>query len=69
MTTGKLQEKGRPMKTIFESCTPRPEVLASELREQQFAASLTKVLRGELMEWRRMAACGGPGPLLAVIDT
>jgi predicted AAA+ superfamily ATPase len=35
------------MKTIFQTCTPRPEVLAGEPRDQQFAASLTKVLRGE----------------------
>ena len=34
------------MKTIFETCQPRDEVLRGELREQQFAASLTKVLRG-----------------------
>jgi len=34
------------MKTIFETCVPREEVLKGELREQQFAASLTKVLRG-----------------------
>lgn len=34
------------MKTIFDACTPRPEVLTGELKEQQFAASLTKVLRG-----------------------
>src|SRR5271168_5535572 len=34
------------MKTIFETCVPRDEVLRGELREQQFAASLTKVLRG-----------------------
>jgi predicted AAA+ superfamily ATPase len=34
------------MKTIFETCQPRDEVLLGELREQQFAASLTKVLRG-----------------------
>lgn len=34
------------MKTIFDTCVPRDEVLAGELREQQFAASLTKVLRG-----------------------
>lgn len=34
------------MKTIFETCKPRDEVLSGELREQQFAASLTKVLRG-----------------------
>jgi hypothetical protein len=35
------------MQTIFESCQPRDEVLRGELREQQFAASLTKVLRGK----------------------
>jgi hypothetical protein len=34
------------MKTIFETCAPREEVLKGELKEQQFAASLTKVLRG-----------------------
>ena len=34
------------MKSIFETCAPREEVLHGELREQQFAASLTKVLRG-----------------------
>jgi hypothetical protein len=34
------------MKTIFDACQPRDEVLAGELREQQFAASLTRVLRG-----------------------
>ncbi len=34
------------MKTIFETCEPRDEVLNGELREQQFAASLSKVLRG-----------------------
>lgn len=34
------------MKSIFETCSPREEVLRGELREQQFAASLTKVLRG-----------------------
>jgi len=38
------------LKTIFETCTPRDEVLKGELREQQFAASLTKVLRGEADE-------------------
>ena len=37
------------MKTIFETCTPRDEVLKGELKEQQFAASLTKVLRGTPM--------------------
>ena len=34
------------MKTMFDACTPREEVLKGELKEQQFAASLTKVLRG-----------------------
>ena len=34
------------MKTIFDTCKPRDEVLSGELKEQQFAASLTKVLRG-----------------------
>jgi hypothetical protein len=34
------------MQTIFEACIPREEVLKGELKEQQFAASLTKVLRG-----------------------
>lgn len=34
------------MKTIFDACQPRPEVLQGDLREQQFAASLTRVLRG-----------------------
>lgn len=34
------------MKSIFQTCVPRDEVLRGELREQQFAASLTKVLRG-----------------------
>jgi hypothetical protein len=38
------------LKTIFETCTPRDEVLKGELRDQQFAASLTKVLRGEADE-------------------
>ena len=38
------------MKTIFETCTPRDEVLKGELREQPFAASLTKVLWGEADE-------------------
>ena len=36
----------KPLKTIFENCKPREEVLRGELREQQFAASLTNVLRG-----------------------
>src|SRR3954454_24879278 len=35
------------MRTVFESCQPRDEVLRGELREQQFAASLTRVLRGD----------------------
>jgi len=34
------------MQTVFESCRPRTEVLRDELTEQQFAASLTRVLRG-----------------------
>lgn len=38
------------MKTIFDCCIPRDEVLKGELREQQFAASLTKVLRGQADE-------------------
>jgi predicted AAA+ superfamily ATPase len=38
------------LKTIFETCTPRDEVLTGDLREQQFAASLTKVLRSEADE-------------------
>lgn len=37
---------GRFMKVIFDTCVPRDEVLKGELREQEFAASLTKVLRG-----------------------
>lgn len=35
------------MKSIFDTCVPREEVLCGVLREQQFAASLTKVLRGD----------------------
>lgn len=38
------------MKNIFATCNPRDEVLRGELREQQFAASLTKVLRGDADE-------------------
>jgi predicted AAA+ superfamily ATPase len=38
------------MRTIFDTCQPRDEVLRGELREQQFAASLTKVLRGSAEE-------------------
>jgi len=33
------------MKTILETCASREGVLKGELRGQQFAASLTKVLR------------------------
>ena len=33
------------MKSIFETCTPRDEALHGSLREQQFAVSLTRVLR------------------------
>src|SRR5262245_5890581 len=36
-----------PVQTVFETCQPRDEVLRGELREQQFAASLTRVLRGD----------------------
>jgi hypothetical protein len=35
------------MRTIFDTCQPREEVLRGELREQQFAASLTRVLPGD----------------------
>jgi hypothetical protein len=35
------------MRTIFESCTPRPDVLAGVIRESDFAADLAQVLRGE----------------------
>jgi hypothetical protein len=35
------------MQTVFDTCKPRDEVLRGELREQQFAASLTRVLRGD----------------------
>jgi hypothetical protein len=35
------------MKTIFESCTPRPEVLKGELREEIFAARLKDVIDGK----------------------
>ena len=38
------------MKRIFETSVPRDEVLRGELRDQQFAASLTKVLRGNADE-------------------
>ncbi|MBN1979066.1 MAG: ATP-binding protein, partial [Anaerolineae bacterium] len=34
------------MKTVFESCTPRPEVLKGELREEIFAARLKDVIEG-----------------------
>ncbi len=36
-----------PTRTVLETCRPRDEVLRGELREQQFAASLTRVLRHE----------------------
>src|SRR5436305_4368487 len=36
-----------PIQTVFETCKPRDEVLRGELREQQFAASLTRVFRGD----------------------
>jgi len=32
------------MKTIFETCVPRKDVLAGELREEQFAAHLRDVV-------------------------
>ena len=35
------------MKTIFDSCNPRPEVLKGELREEIFAARLKDVMDGE----------------------
>lgn len=35
------------MKTIFDSCEPRPEVLAGELREEIFAARLKDVIDGK----------------------
>ena len=41
-----LNSMAKSSKTIFVTCKPREEVLKGELREQQFAASLTKVLRG-----------------------
>ena len=64
------------MKTIFETCVPRDEVLRGELREQQFAASLTKVLRGEADEvygepdkfFANTYPTGGLKALLRVID-
>ncbi|CAN5812899.1 hypothetical protein BH23GEM7_BH23GEM7_14250 [soil metagenome] len=34
------------MQPVFDTCTPRPEVLTGELREQQFAAKLKAVLDG-----------------------
>jgi predicted AAA+ superfamily ATPase len=43
---GASDEKKMSIKTIFDTCTPRAEVLTGELKEHQFAASLTKVLRG-----------------------
>jgi predicted AAA+ superfamily ATPase len=45
-----LNPMAKSFKTIFETCKPRDEVLKGELREQQFAASLTKVLRGNADE-------------------
>ena len=38
------------MKTIFESCQPRPEVLFGELSEDIFAARLRDVLEGNAEE-------------------
>ena len=34
------------LKTVFDTCKPRSEILSGVLKEQEFAASLTKVLRG-----------------------
>ncbi|NLE57739.1 MAG: ATP-binding protein, partial [Planctomycetes bacterium] len=34
------------LRGVFETCKPRPEILSGVLKEQEFAASLTKVLRG-----------------------
>jgi predicted AAA+ superfamily ATPase len=34
------------MRTIFEACQPRPEVLAGELSEEIFAARLRDVVEG-----------------------
>src|SRR5437899_1848299 len=45
-----FKARATTLKSVFETCTPRDEVLNGELREQQFAASLTKVLRGEADE-------------------
>jgi hypothetical protein len=45
MATRAANRSRKSMKTIFDACTPRKEVLKGELKEQQFAASLTKVLR------------------------
>jgi len=33
------------MRLIHETCRPRPEVLAGELREEEFAARLSRALR------------------------
>ncbi len=44
---GKDNQGITPMRTIFQACQPRDEVLRGELREQRFAASLTRVLRGD----------------------
>ena len=35
------------MKTLFEICTPRPDVLAGAIKESDFAADLAAVLRGQ----------------------
>ena len=35
------------MKTIFDSCEPRPEVLKGELRQEIFAACLKDVIEGK----------------------
>ena len=34
------------MRPIFETCTPRPEVLTGDLRDEMFAARLKDVIEG-----------------------
>ena len=35
------------MKTLFELCEPRPDILTGAVKESEFAADLAQVLRGE----------------------
>jgi hypothetical protein len=42
-----VESGGAPMKTIFDSCEPRSEVLKGELREEIFAARLRDVIIGQ----------------------